>query len=244
MDGSPAFVRVSISPVAYYQEAWHRVKGQYGLFFAVCLVGILLGSVAPLGILLGPMMCGIYLCFRRQSLGEPVTFDLLFKGFDHFAEAFIAALLMMAASLVVMVPLIFAGILVFFASVVGGAALQDSHPAFGLVGCAGMAVFFGLVMLVSALISILFSFTFPLIMDRGLKGMDAVKLSFQAARANLGGLILLALANALVSFLGVLCCYVGAFLVLPLSLGTHWICYERVFGILANPPDPASGAAE
>ena len=58
-----------------------------------------------------------------------------------------------------------------------------------------------------------------------------MKLSFRAARTNLGGLLLLALVNALLSCAGLLCCYVGALFVLPLTIGTHWICYERVFGI-------------
>ena len=74
---------------------------------------------------------------------------------------------------------------------------------------------------------------FPLVMDRRMKGVDAVKLSFQAAKANLGGLLLLALGNALLGLLGVLCCYVGAFLVMPVTIGAQWICYERIFGIQA-----------
>jgi uncharacterized membrane protein len=233
-----SFVRASISPVAYYQEAWTRVKDRYGLFFGICAVGMLLGGAAPLGLLLGPMMCGVYLCFRKQALGEPLAFDTLFKGFDFFGESFIAALLMVAATLVVMLPMMVVMFIAVFATAAGGEAMRDAQPAVGLLGCGVMAGSLLLVFLASALISICFTFSFPLIMDRGMKGMDAVKLSFSAAKANLGGLILLALANALASFAGVLCCYVGAFLVLPLTLGTHWICYERVFGIQGAAPPP------
>lgn len=229
------FAKVAISPVAYYQEAWSRVKDRYGLFFGICAVGLLLGSVAPFGLLLGPMMCGIYLCFRAQTQGEPIAFDLLFKGFDFFGEAFVASLMMVIASLAVMLPLMTVGLLAFFGMAFAGAAAgdaaRDAAPAFGLMGCGLMIACFVLVILLSAFIGVLFAFAYPLIMDRRMKGLDAVKLSFQAARANLGGLILLALANALVNLVGVLCCYVGAFLVLPLTLGTHWICYERVFGM-------------
>jgi hypothetical protein len=35
----------------------------------------------------------------------------------------------------------------------------------------------------------------------------------------------------LISLCGVLCCYVGALLVLPLHFATSLVCYERVFGL-------------
>ena len=232
MSDAIAFSRISISPLDFIREAFNRVKGQYGLFLGITLVGMLLGGMAPLGVLLGPMMCGIFLCYRTQALGQPVSFDLLFKGFDHFMESFITALLMIAASFVLILPVMlffFAGI---FATVLGGAA--DHHAAQGLAafsGCFLIAIGVVLVMVGSMFIQLFFLFSFPLIMDRGLKGMEAVQLSFKAAKANLGGLLLLGLLNLLLSLAGLLCCYVGAFLVLPITLGTHWLCYERIFGI-------------
>lgn len=239
MTESPAFLRAAISPTGYLGEAWDRVKGQYWLFVGITAVGLILGSLVPLGLLMGAMMCGIHLCYRQQAKGLPVAFDLLFKGFDHFAEAFIATLLMLLASLVVVLPmmaLLFAGL---FMGALGSAAGEGAQAgmAFGsclLIGIAVLALVAG-----SALIGVFFTFTYPLILDRGLPGVEAVKLSFQAARANLGGLLLLTLLNTLLSFAGVLCCYIGAFLILPLTFGTHWICYERVFGMKADEAPPA-----
>ena len=37
------FARADISPVAYLNEAWARVKGQYGLFLGITAVGALIG---------------------------------------------------------------------------------------------------------------------------------------------------------------------------------------------------------
>lgn len=232
MDAIP-FARADISPVDYLREAWARVKSQYGLFLGITAVGLLLGSAAPLGLLLGPMMCGIYLCYRKLALGQPVAFDMLFKGFDHFSEAFIASLLMLAASLVVMIPLMIVMFASMFLGVLGSATAPEgaAQAGFGVAGCLLFAGAMLLVMLASALISLFFTFAFPLIMDRGLPGMEAVKLSFRAARANLGGLLMLALVNFALTCAGLLCCYVGALLILPITFGTHWICYERVFGI-------------
>jgi len=227
----PAFAKVSISPIAYLQESWARVKGQYGVFLGITVVGMLLGGAVPLGILLGPMLCGIYFCFRTQAQGGRVTFDQLFKGFDFFSEAFLASLLMVVANMVVLLPLMLVLFFGLFATALGGAMGHGAEKAMPFMGCFLFGAFFLVVMLVSAIISLLFTFTFPLIMDRQMKGLDAVKLSLHAAMANFGGLFLLALVNGLLSFAGLLCCYVGAFLVLPITLGTHWICYERVFGI-------------
>ncbi len=228
------FNRISIAPVAYLQEAWGRVKDQYWLFLGITVVGILLGSVAPLGLLMGPMMCGIYLCYRQQARGLPVTFDLLFKGFDYFAEALIASLLMLAASLVVLLPLMAVMFAVMFMGIFGAAAMGSSHgPQEGILalGCLLYLGAFALVMLGSMLVGLLFTFTYPLILDRGLPGLEAVKLSFRAALANFWSLLGLGLTLVVLSLIGVCFCYVGALLILPISFAAHWITYERVFGM-------------
>ncbi len=232
------FNRVSIAPFAYIGEAWERVKGQYWMFLGVSVVGMLIAGLVPMAVMLGPMMCGIYLCYRQQGRGEPVVFETLFKGFDRFLESFIAALLMMAASLVFVLPLVFglvfSGLLLGFLGAAG--ASGGSHGAEG--AALGMVILlavvgFLLIMLASVLINLLFCFTFPLIADRGMKGLDAVKLSWRAAWANLWGLLGLGLVIFLLSLVGVCFCYVGAFLVLPITFGVHWIAYERVFGLQA-----------
>ncbi|MBL0313773.1 MAG: hypothetical protein IPP78_13920 [Holophagaceae bacterium] len=230
------FNRVSISPFAYIGEAWERVKGQYWMFLGVSVVGMLIAGLVPMAVMLGPMMCGIYLCYRQQGRGEPVVFETLFKGFDHFLESFIAALLMMAASLVLVVPLIlllvFSGLFLGFfaaAGVSGGSQeAQAGTVALGVLLAVGA---FFLIILVSVLVSLLFSFTYPLIMDRGLTGLEAVKLSMRAAWANIWGLVGLGLVTFCLSLVGVCFCYVGAFLVMPITFGVHWITYERVFGL-------------
>ena len=229
------FNRVSIAPFAYIGEAWERVKGQYWMFLGVSVVGMLIAGLVPMAVMLGPMMCGIYLCYRQQGRGEPVVFENLFKGFDHFLESFIAALLMLAASLVFVLPLVlglvFSGLLLGFLGAAGGSHGSEG-AALGLVILLAVVGFL-LIMLASVLINLLFCFTFPLIADRGMKGLDAVKLSWRAAWANLWGLLGLGLVIFLLSLVGVCFCYVGAFLVLPITFGVHWIAYERVFGLQA-----------
>jgi uncharacterized membrane protein len=197
---------------------------------------MLIAGLVPMAVMQGPMMCGIFLCYRQQGRGEPVVFETLFKGFDRFLESFIAALLMMAASLVFVLPLVFG--LVFSGLALGFfAAAGASGGSHGAEGAAmGLVILlavvgFLLIMLASVLINLLFCFTFPLIADRGLSGLEAVKLSLRAAWANLWGLLGLGLAVFALSLVGLCFCYIGAFFVMPITFGVHWIAYERVFGL-------------
>lgn len=110
------------------------------------------------------------------------------------------------------------------------------------------AVFFLIIMAVAIIVSIFFMFAFPLIADRNLSGVDAVKLSIKAGKANFGGILGLLLLNAGLGVVGVLCCYVGAFFVMPVSFASYAIAYSRVFPALSQnfaspPPPPANWAA-
>jgi len=81
------------------------------------------------------------------------------------------------------------------------------------------------------LLSVVFTFAYPLIVDRRLSGIEAVKLSIKAALANFWRLLGLLLMTGLMGFVGVLFCYVGAFLVMPLSFAAIATAYEQVFGL-------------
>jgi uncharacterized membrane protein len=104
-----------------------------------------------------------------------------------------------------------------------------------------LVVFVLFIMTVVILISIGFTFAFPLIVDRGLPGFDAVKLSFRAALANFWQLLGLALLTALLNMVGVLLCFVGVYLVIPIGYSAIAVAYEQVFGLgepVANLPPP------
>jgi len=108
-------------------------------------------------------------------------------------------------------------------------------------------VFFVVVMVVSILLEIFFMFAYPLVVDRKLSGLDAVKLSFKAGKANFGGVLGLLLLNALFGFIGVLCCIIGVYFWLPVSFAAISVAYRRVFpetteNFPVPPPPPASWA--
>ena len=247
MTPTTEFRRGAISPVECLKEAWELIKNQYWLFFGICAVGMLVGSAFAI-VLMGPMMCGIYLCFFQHMRGERVSFEGVFKGFDYFGQSLIAMLIQMIPAVIIIVPVY----LVMAVSMM--TAVSSSHGRGGGEGAiaagffVAMIVVFVAIFLMSIILGIFFMFTFPLIVDRKLSGVDAVKTSVKAALANFGGVLGLVLLNAALSFAGVIFCYVGAFFVMPITLAAHAIAYRRVFPEISQtfaspPPPPGNWAA-
>src|SRR6188474_39322 len=98
------FRRNVVEPMECLRAGWNLIKNQYWLFVGITAVGVIIGSVVPLGILMGPMMCGLYLALFQTRRGQPIEFGILFKGFDYFGDAVIAALLHMIPIVIIIAP--------------------------------------------------------------------------------------------------------------------------------------------
>ena len=223
------FPRVAIEPLECFRESWRRIGGEYWLFLGITTVGLILGAVGPLGVLLGPMKCGIYLCYRQKWRGEQVRFETLFRGFDYFVESLIATLIVMLVGLVVTLPCVFVGIggtilLVALAAASRQPAYMALVVALGVVG-------YALLILLASLIGSFFIFAFMLIVDRRLPAIEAVKRSATAVWHHLGGMLALSLLSAAFSLAGLCLCYVGAFFAAPIVYGAIVAAYQRIFGI-------------
>jgi uncharacterized membrane protein len=238
---TPTFERGAVQPMVCLRAGYDLIKDQYWLFVGMCLVAILIGSVVPFGILMGPMMCGLYLAIFQKHRGQQVEFSLLFKGFDYLAESIIATLIHVIPVVVIIVPfyIAFYGALFFILPRSG-----ELDPGTLIAFMGAFFVFLLVVMILIMLISVLFTFTYPLIVDRRLGGIDAVRMSAKAALANFWNLLGLLLLTGLLGFCGVLLCYVGMFLVFPVTFAAMSVAYEQVFGIqgeapvVAGPPPP------
>jgi hypothetical protein len=239
---TPTFTPGAVQPMVCLRAGYDLIRDQYWLFVGMCFVAILIGSAVPLGILMGPMMCGLYVAIFQKHRGKQVEFGTLFKGFDYLGESIIATLIHVVPIIIVIVPfyIVFYGVLLFVIPRSGG----DPDPG-ALLGFFG--VFFVLLIIVMVLIilvSVLFTFTYPLIVDRRLGGVDAVRTSARAALANFLPLLGLLLLTGLLGVLGLLLCYVGMFLVFPVTFAATSMAYEQVFGIkdagpiVPGPPPP------
>lgn len=231
------FNRGVISPVETLQAGWELVKDQYWLFVGMCAVAMIIGQAVPLGILMGPMMCGLYLSFFSKRRGLPIEFGTLFKGFDFFGQSVVASILHVVPMLAIIIPAYFIGYLGTIGVIFALGA--DNSGIASILMFILLILFWLLVVALLLGVSIGFSFAYPLIVDRGLQGFDAVKLSFKAAFANFWGLLGMSVLGALLSIVGVMLCYVGVLFVFPITLGAVAVAYEKVFG-LSNPGDLAS----
>jgi hypothetical protein len=231
----PEFNRGAIRPVECLRAGWDLIKDQYWLFMGMAFLSIMIGSAVPLGILMGPMMCGLYMALLRRQRGETVTFDMLFKGFDYLKESVIATLIHVVPVLLVLVPTYVISFAIFFSTF---KAPRRGQPPDLLPFFAFFTAVIVVIIVISLALGAFFIFAYPLIVDRGLSGVDAVKTSIRAAAANLGGILGLLLLTTLLGLAGVLLCYVGAFFVMPVSFAAWSIAYRQVFAARDLPPPP------
>jgi len=227
-----AFNRKAIRPVECLTQGWDMIKGNYWLIFGITVVAQLIAGFVPFGIILGPMMCGIYLCLFRQYRGKEVKFEMLFKGFDYFVQSLIATLIwILPVTLFLIVAyIVFIAVLFAAAPVPGG----KPGPNAGLAIFGGMGLFYLTIFMVIIAAQVITFFTYQLIVDRKLKGVEAVRTSFRAATANLGGVIGLVLLIMLLNLAGSLVCCVGQLFIIPVHYAAAVVAYRKVF--------PAEGA--
>ncbi|MBL8152111.1 MAG: hypothetical protein JNN15_19490 [Blastocatellia bacterium] len=217
------FNRNAINPIECFRQSWHLVKDQYWMFLLISVVSMVLGSAAPLGLLLGPMMCGLYLCYFKKMDGERVSFDILFKGFDFFKNSLIATLIQVVPIMVISLPFSF-----FIIAMTLGNSRRSGPPDPSVM----LPVIFGsvgLMMGIGILIGIVFIFVFPLIADKNLSGFEAVKIAISAAFANFWGILGLFGVGFICGLVGLAFCYVGAFFILPITFGAYAVAYRQVF---------------
>jgi uncharacterized membrane protein len=236
-----------IKPMECIKEGWALIKDQYWLFLGISLVGILVGGVVPI-VLLGPMMVGIFLCLFQRMRNQPVEFGLLFKGFDQFVPGLVVTLLKMIPIFIVLVPY-YIFLFAMMATTMPRGGMEDPEQArtFVMSFFGFEIVFFLVIMAVSLAVEIFFMFAYPLVADRKLSALDAIKLSFRAGKANLGGVLGLMLLNTLFGMLGVLCCIIGVYFYLPIAFASQAVAFRRVFPETSQPfpmppPPPASWA--
>lgn len=237
----PEFQTGQIKAIECYKEGWAIIKDDYWLMFAIALVGGLIGGMT-LYVLLGAMICGIFICFLQKIDTGKVDFDNLWKGFSHFLPSFLVML-------VIVVPLILVyGIIylpIVLAAVMGQNLSEGELLSIILAGAAVDVV----IIVVMVCFHTLLMFSFPLIADRNLSAWPAIKTSARAVWQNLGGVGALLGIQFLMTILAtVLTCGIGIYFLMPVMLAGLAVGYRRVFPALnpknltPPPPDAFGGA--
>ena len=228
METERIFQKVHVAPARLLQQSVSLMGDEYWTFLAITFVGMVIGSVVPL-VIYGPMACGIYMCYLQRMRGKKASFDTLFQGFDFFVESLIATLLVALASLVLMAP-----VAVLFVVVVVGAAMAGDHAV--PVVLAIVFVFVPFLILVCLVVSSLFLFVYPLIVDKRLTAVPAITTSCSAVWANLGGIVLAMILYGIIAGASVMACGIGTIFVAPVMFGALTILYRQIFP--ERPPSP------
>lgn len=210
-----------IAPVECYKEAWAIIKPHFWILFAITVVGMLIGG-ATLYILLGGMVCGIFLCYLEAIDGLEPKLDTLFKGMKYILPGLLVTAVFVVPTMIVIgvvyVPLLLAAM--------AGSHMNTEELYALLIGT--FAVELVLTVLMVCLHTLLL-FSFPLIIDKELSGWSAIKLSARAVWHNLQGVAGLWAVGFVVSLAGYLLFCVGIYLAIPLILGGTAVAYRKVF---------------
>lgn len=239
--------KVKVRPLALIKRSYDLIGDQYWLFLGITLVGMLVGSAVPLGLLIGAMMAGIYLCFLHREQGYRVEFATLFKGFDYFAETLKAWLLMLCASMVVLLPFMAAIFVLVFIPMMESIRQSTAANQPPTAPQLPMALFilYPIALIANVLVTLPFLFVFQLIVDRNVQAMDAVRLSFRGVWRNFIGILWYIFVLMVLSMFLAMMCYLPAILFMPISFGTLFLLYRDIFGPgirLADPPEAARPA--
>ncbi len=210
-----------IRPVECFKEGWEFVKPNYWLFFAISIVGLVIGG-ATLYLLLGAMVCGIFYCFLSALDGTEPKFEDLFKGIDYWGPGLLVLLVAILPTLVVIgfvyLPLLIATMM--------GTRLNEEELFAMLAGTFAVEVV--LCVLVVCLHTLLM-FAFPLIVDKNLTGWNSMVTSAKAVWQNLGGVAGHWAVGFFVSLAGYLLFCIGIYLTLPIIFAANTVAYRKVF---------------
>jgi uncharacterized membrane protein len=80
----------------------------------------------------------------------------------------------------------------------------------------------------------LLMFSFPLIVDRNLGALEAVKTSAKAVWGNLGGVAGLIGVAIILSLFGIITCGIGMYFIMPIMIAGYAVAYRKIFPAQAN----------
>ncbi len=185
----------TIKPVDVYKEAWALIKDRYWMVFGIVIVGMLIGGAVPI-ILIGPMMCGMFMCLFNLIDGRELKFETLFKGFDLIWKSLLVSVL-------IFVPIIIVLFTIYIPMIAMAIAMVCFHT--------------------------LIMFAYPLIVERGLTGVQAMIVSAKAVWNNLAGMAGLFGVGFVVAIVGYMMLCVGLYLVLPLIMMAQAVAFRKIF---------------
>ena len=230
--------KVELYPGVCLSKSWELFKAQFSqVFVATLLVTVAswgVGAVPYFGIILsgaihGVLYGGLYAFFLKLIRNQKADLGDAFSGFSPaFPQLLLAggvtSLLTIFAVGMLALPFLLAVIPSIFLMVKHADSAWPVLPGvFAILGlCAGVVA--GLIL------STLWIFTVPLVMDKKLEFWPAMELSRKVVTRCFWKVLGLVITAGLVVFCGILFCGIGILFTMPIGFGAVAFAYEEIFG--------------
>ena len=215
----------AIKPVECLKEAWALIKDDYWLLFGISIIGAMIAGLT-LYVLFGAMVCGIFGCYLKKIDGGEVKFEDLWKGMRFLVPSIPIVLLF----LIPIIAYVAAAFFTLYSPLIALAAMGEDVDPSVIYGTFAAAIAIDIVIaVVMTIIHSLIIFAFPLMVDRGINAIDAVKLSFRAVVRNIGGIGGLILVSFAIVLLGQIALCIGVYFIIPVLTATNLVAYRKVF---------------
>jgi uncharacterized membrane protein len=235
-----------ISPIECVKNGWYLLEQNYWLIFGVVTLEwiffSLMGFIPVVGSLIsilfqGTLIAGVYYMLIKQIRGQQTSFGEMFQGFKKFLPTLILGILSAIPDILFFITAYSLNILTALQSKLTD---QNQIIALGIGIVLGSIVFIAVFFILKLIFGILFFFVFQLIMDHDISIGEAIRLSFNGARQNLGGLLLLWLLEFVIIIGGLLLFCIGFLFVMPIIYAANTFAYRQVFpdsynNFLTNP---------
>jgi hypothetical protein len=216
------FTTGQIRPFEVYKEAWALMKPRFILVWATVIIAMVLSSTI---VLMGPMMVGMFMCLLDTVDGKPASLEKLFKGFSRWKAGVVVAVFAMMPVLIFVALAVVSYVPTMMASL-GGTVIPPEQLLSMIVGILAVELLVGVVM---TIIHTLMIFSFPLIADRNLGGVAALRLSARAVWANKKGVGGVFGIGILVAIAGYLLFCIGIYIALPVIMMATTVAYRKIF---------------
>ena len=217
-------------------RAWEFYKSDFGPILGVTLLFFLAMNVAgmvPFGSLIfnGVLMGGLYYYYLGKMRGQQRQAADLFVGLSRMTKELIIGMLAICG-------IVMACLLPGFIGMIIGVISSLGHGNNGLTTemIAGWIVFM-VCLLPVMYFSVVFTFVFPLIIDKNMRWQDALKVSRRVIHAQFWRFFGLMFLVTMITYLGLLAFIIGIIFLTPLSIAACAHAYED----LCNPPPREDG---
>lgn len=200
-----------------------------GATLLMMLLQMAAGMIPLLGMLAGLLLNGVfyggmYYYYLGKMRGEPRTIGDIFAGFSKaFVPLMLASVLTSLIIVAVMAP--FFG--PFFFEIIKAVMAGSPEPP-DLSGASVGMIFLGMIPMVY--LAIAWTFTFVLVIDKGLGPWTAMEVGRRLVTRQWFRVFFTLLLGAIVAMLGVIGLIIGVFFTIPLLFGTLLYAYEDLTG--------------